>query len=110
MPILEHMYPELLLEHFQNPRNVGELPPPAVTVEVANPACGDILRLSVRFAEGRAAGVRDKGGGRRGGRRAARGVEARGGVVRGRGKETPGGGRYSVDGNAWPERTRISAV
>ncbi|SPE36080.1 Nitrogen-fixing NifU domain protein [Candidatus Sulfopaludibacter sp. SbA3] len=43
------MYPARLLEHFQNPRNVGELPEPAVTVEVANPACGDILRLSARF-------------------------------------------------------------
>lgn len=43
------MYSERLIEHFQNPRNVGELPPPAVTVEVANPACGDILRLSARF-------------------------------------------------------------
>src|ERR1035438_2549834 len=50
MSTLEHgMYPERLLEHFQNPRNVGELPAPAVTVEVANPACGDILRLSVSF-------------------------------------------------------------
>ena len=43
------MYPERLLEHFQNPRNVGELGAPAITVEVSNPACGDILRLSVRF-------------------------------------------------------------
>ena len=48
------MYPERLLDHFQNPRNVGELPPPAVTVEVSNPACGDIMRLSVRFENGRA--------------------------------------------------------
>ena len=54
------MYPDRLLEHFQNPRNVGELPPPAVTVEVSNPACGDILRLSARFAEGRAVEVRYK--------------------------------------------------
>ena len=54
------MYPELLLDHFQNPRNVGELPPPAVTVEVSNPACGDILRLSVRFENGRAVEVRYK--------------------------------------------------
>lgn len=43
------MYSQRLLDHFQNPRNVGELAPPAVTVEVSNPACGDILRLSVRF-------------------------------------------------------------
>ena len=43
------MYSERLLDHFQNPRNVGELPPPAITVEVSNPACGDILRLSAHF-------------------------------------------------------------
>ena len=49
------MYSERLLDHFRNPRNVGELPPPAVTVEVSNPACGDILRLSVRFEEDRVA-------------------------------------------------------
>jgi nitrogen fixation NifU-like protein len=54
------MYSERLLEHFQNPRNVGELAPPAVTVEVANPACGDILRLSVRFDGEVAAEVRYK--------------------------------------------------
>src|SRR5579862_8088829 len=42
------MYPELLLEHFRNPRNVGDLEPPAIVVEVTNPACGDILRLSAR--------------------------------------------------------------
>ena len=46
------MYPDALLDHFQNPRNVGELTPPAVTVEVSNPACGDILRLSARFENG----------------------------------------------------------
>lgn len=49
------MYSEQLLEHFRNPRNVGELAPPAVTVEVSNPACGDILRLSIRMENGRAA-------------------------------------------------------
>jgi nitrogen fixation NifU-like protein len=43
------MYSELLLEHFRNPQNVGDLEPPAVTVEVTNPACGDILRLAARF-------------------------------------------------------------
>jgi nitrogen fixation NifU-like protein len=42
-----------LIDHFQNPRNVGELPPPAVVVEVSNPVCGDILRLSALVSEGR---------------------------------------------------------
>jgi nitrogen fixation NifU-like protein len=54
------MYSERLLDHFQNPRNVGELPPPAVTVEVSNPVCGDILRLSVEFRDGRVAEARYK--------------------------------------------------
>ena len=54
------MYPPRLIEHFQNPRNVGELPPPAITVEVSNPACGDILRLSVQWQDGRVAESRYK--------------------------------------------------
>jgi nitrogen fixation NifU-like protein len=54
------MYSERLLDHFQNPRNVGELPPPAVMVEVSNPVCGDLLRLSVEFRDGRIAEARYK--------------------------------------------------
>ena len=49
------MYSERLLDHFRNPRNVGDLKPPAVTVEVSNPACGDILRLGARFEQGKVA-------------------------------------------------------
>ena len=52
------MFNETLLDHFQNPRNVGKLSSPAVTVEVSNPACGDVLRLSVRMADGRVAETR----------------------------------------------------
>lgn len=54
------MYSERLLDHFQNPRNVGELPAPAQTIEVMNPICGDILRLSVTWDAGRAADVKYK--------------------------------------------------
>jgi nitrogen fixation NifU-like protein len=46
------MYSEKLLDHFQHPRNSGELPAPAVHVRVENPVCGDILELWGRF-EGR---------------------------------------------------------
>ena len=46
------MHSDLLLEHFRNPRNIGQLPPPAITVDVTNPACGDLLRLSARFDDG----------------------------------------------------------
>lgn len=54
------MYSARLLEHFKNPRNVGELGPPAETVEVSNPVCGDLLRLSVRFEGEAVAEVRYK--------------------------------------------------
>ena len=46
------IYSDTFLDHFRNPRNVGELGAPAITVEVSNPVCGDILRLSARFENG----------------------------------------------------------
>jgi nitrogen fixation NifU-like protein len=50
------LFNEAILEHFNHPHNAGELPDANVTVEVSNPVCGDILRLSVRLdAEGIAA-------------------------------------------------------
>jgi nitrogen fixation NifU-like protein len=42
MPGLEDLYREIILDHYRNPRNRGELPtPPAVRVEGFNPLCGD---------------------------------------------------------------------
>ena len=41
------MFSEILLDHFQNPRNPGELPGATARVEVSNPVCGDVLRLAV---------------------------------------------------------------
>jgi len=54
------MHKPAMLDHFQNPRNAGELPAPAVMVDVSNPACGDLLRLSLRVEEGRIAEARFK--------------------------------------------------
>jgi nitrogen fixation NifU-like protein len=52
------MHSERLLEHFKNPRNVGQLAPPALTIDASNPACGDMMRLSARFENGRVVEVR----------------------------------------------------
>jgi nitrogen fixation NifU-like protein len=52
------VYSARLLEHFRDPRNVGLLAAPAVSVDAANPACGDMLRLSARFENGRVAEAR----------------------------------------------------
>ncbi|MGH9658988.1 MAG: iron-sulfur cluster assembly scaffold protein [Bryobacteraceae bacterium] len=54
------MYSDRLLDHFKNPRHVGDLAAPAVTVEVSNPVCGDILRLSARLEDGRVVEARYK--------------------------------------------------
>jgi nitrogen fixation NifU-like protein len=46
------MYSSQVLDHFQNPRNAGELPNPDVRVRLENPACGDILELTAKVEEG----------------------------------------------------------
>jgi nitrogen fixation protein NifU and related proteins len=52
------MFSEVVLDHFRNPRNAGELPGATATIEVTNPVCGDILKLSARFESGRIAEAR----------------------------------------------------
>ena len=52
------MFSDAVLDHFRNPRNAGELSGATAAVEVANPVCGDILKLFARFENGRIAEVR----------------------------------------------------
>jgi len=52
------MFSEAVLDHFRNPRNAGELPDATATVEVSNPVCGDILKLSARIVDGQIAEAR----------------------------------------------------
>jgi nitrogen fixation NifU-like protein len=48
MPGLEDLYREIILDHYRNPRNRGELDaPPATRVEGFNPLCGDEIVLYV---------------------------------------------------------------
>lgn len=42
-----------LLDHFQNPRNAGEVPEADLVVETENPVCGDVLKLWLRTDGGR---------------------------------------------------------
>jgi nitrogen fixation NifU-like protein len=46
------MYSQQLLDHFQNPRNAGEIPGADATAEIENPVCGDILRLTLKNSQG----------------------------------------------------------
>ncbi len=49
-----------VLDHFENPRNAGELPLPAIIAEASNPACGDVLRLYAQVEKGALAVVKFK--------------------------------------------------
>lgn len=42
------MYSEKVMDHFSNPRNVGEVETPSGTGMVGNPACGDIMKLTIK--------------------------------------------------------------
>jgi len=54
------MYSEKVLDHFQHPRNVGEIELPTAAVEVTNPVCGDVLKLWAVVEDGRIAELRFK--------------------------------------------------
>jgi nitrogen fixation protein NifU and related proteins len=46
------MFSATLLDHFQHPRNAGELPNANVQIQVTNPVCGDVLQLSALIERG----------------------------------------------------------
>jgi nitrogen fixation NifU-like protein len=52
------MFSKDVLDHFQNPRNAGELAGATASVDVSNPVCGDMLRVAVRIEDARIAEAR----------------------------------------------------
>ncbi len=46
------MYSEQVMEHFMNPRNVGEIDNPDGIGHVGNPVCGDIMELYIKVEDG----------------------------------------------------------
>lgn len=47
------MYSEKLMEHFTNPRNVGEIQNPDGVGEEGNPTCGDVMKITIKIKDGR---------------------------------------------------------
>jgi nitrogen fixation NifU-like protein len=45
-------YSEKVMEHFRNPRNVGEIENPDGVGKVGNPVCGDIMELYIKVKDG----------------------------------------------------------
>lgn len=46
------MYSEKVMEHFTNPRNVGELPEANGVGEIGNAKCGDIMKIYLKIEDG----------------------------------------------------------
>jgi len=44
------VYSAELLDHFENPRNAGALDDPDASAQLENPACGDVLELSLKLS------------------------------------------------------------
>src|SRR5438552_2705442 len=64
MPGLEDLYREIILDHYRNPRNRGELPaPPARRLEGFNPLCGDEIVVFLLLEDGRVTDLRITGQG-----------------------------------------------
>ncbi len=60
---LDDLYQELILDHYRNRRNAGQLDDPTVAVDHNNPLCGDEIHLELRIEGGRLAGVAHSGEG-----------------------------------------------
>jgi nitrogen fixation NifU-like protein len=52
------MYSAQVLDHFEHPRNAGVVADADASARIENPACGDILELTLKVAEGRIAEIR----------------------------------------------------
>ncbi len=52
------MYSPQVLDHFEHPRNSGELPDASARVQVENPVCGDILEFAIKVENGTVANAR----------------------------------------------------
>ncbi len=45
------MYSEKVMEHFTNPRNIGEVEEPDGVGEVGNPVCGDMMKFTIKVKD-----------------------------------------------------------
>jgi nitrogen fixation NifU-like protein len=60
---LNSLYQQLILDHYRKPRNKGELPEKTVEIHMANPVCGDEIRLQLQIEDDRIVDARHVGQG-----------------------------------------------
>jgi nitrogen fixation NifU-like protein len=54
------MYSDLVMDHFMNPRNVGEIPDADGVGTEGNPVCGDVMKMFIKVKDGRIVDVKFK--------------------------------------------------
>ena len=54
------MYTEKVMEHFKNPRNVGEIPDADGVGTVGNPVCGDLMTIYIKVKDNRLVDIKFK--------------------------------------------------
>jgi nitrogen fixation NifU-like protein len=54
------MYTEKVMEHFRNPRNMGEIPDADGVGTVGNPVCGDLMTIYIKVKDNRIADIKFK--------------------------------------------------
>lgn len=54
------MYSEKVMDHFRNPRNVGEIPDADGLGTVGNPVCGDVMTMSIKVKDNKLVDVKFK--------------------------------------------------
>jgi nitrogen fixation NifU-like protein len=52
------MYSEKVLDHFRNPRNVGEIEDPDGVGTVGNPVCGDVMSIYIKVNDDKIADIK----------------------------------------------------
>jgi nitrogen fixation NifU-like protein len=52
------VYSAETLDHFEHPRNAGVVADPDATVQIENPACGDVLKLTLKLTGDRIGEIR----------------------------------------------------
>lgn len=54
------MYTEKVMEHFKNPRNMGEIPDADGVGTVGNPVCGDLMTIYIKVKDNRLEDIKFK--------------------------------------------------
>lgn len=63
MSSLDDLYRRVIMDHYQKPRNRGELEDGALTVNMNNPTCGDRIQLQMKVEDGKVTDARFTGEG-----------------------------------------------